>query len=365
MDNSRKRSAEERQRMAEHERERGKYLHLGLQQILYIKKAYDLSLGEIINLITREHERSEGFPYHSRGQIYDLMKDKSPPCCKLAKLQAETNSCGLCKPELDVVVTKSSSKSYISTQLAAQLLAALETEEVGPKTELGQSKHASKVRAGAGAQRRIAELESSIAAGEEDVRQKVKKLHIELSNGLRSIDRKQGGDYGKEGGEHERGRLPPGRHEGDKHPWRNCPDKSGSNSHHDLLSPRSLQIHAKTGMLEEEEDSGTYLSGMSDEQDADDEDADDEFASCCSDDVFAEESDYDDGGTAGEMELMVPKWLASTEDANHATKIQQGVPQGKRGREKAARARPTGDEGTGGKHGTPGRLGWDSNPKRA
>ena len=360
MDNSRKKSAEERQRMAEHEGERVKYLHLGLQQVLYIKKAFDLSLDELLNLITREDERSEGFPYHSRGEIYDLMKDKSPPCCKLAKLQTETNSCGLCKPKLDVVVTKSSSKSYISTQLAAQLLAALETEEMGPKTELGQSKPASKIRAGAGTQRRIAELESSIAAGEEDVRRKVRELHAELSNGLRSINRKQGGEHGNEGGEHERGRLPPGRHEGDKHPWRDCPDKPGSNSHHDLLSPRPLQIHAKTGMLEEEEDSGTYLSGMSDEQDADD-----ELAGRSSDEFFSEESDDDDGGTPGKMvEFMVPEWLASTENTKSAAQVQQGVPQREGGPEKTARARPTGEQGAGGQHEKSGGLGWNPNPKR-
>ena len=360
MDNSKNKSAEERRRMEEHERERGKYLHLGLQQILYIKKAYDLSLGEIINLINREDERSKGFPYHSRGQIYDLMKDKSPPCCKLAKLQAEMNSCGLCKPELDVMVTKSGSKSYISTKLAAQLLAAMETEEVGPKTELGQSKCASKARAGAGVQRRIAELESSVAAGEEDVRQKVRKLHIELSNGLRSINRKQGGDYGEEGREQERGRLPPGRHEGDQHPWGDCSHKLGRHSNNDLLPPRPVQVHAKTWMLEEEEDSGTYLSGVSDEQDADDEDADDEFASCGSDDVFTEESDDDNGGTAGKVvEFMVPGRVASLENTKYAAEIQQGVPQGEGNREEAARAQPTGGEGTGGRHGTPGRLGWD------
>ena len=365
MDNSKNKSAEERKRMAEHERERGKYLHLGLQQILYIKKAYDLSLGEIINLVIREDERSKGFPYHSRGQIYDLMKDKSPPCCKLAKLQAGMNSCGLCKPELDVMVTKSGSKSYISTKLAAHLLAAMETEEIVPKTELGQSKCATKARAGEGVQRRIAGLESSVAAGEEDVRQKVRKLHIALTNGLLSIDPKQGGDYGEEGGEQERGRLPSRRDEGHKHPRGNCSHQLGSNGNNDLFSPRPVQVHAETWMLEEEEDSGTYLSGVSDEQDADDEDADDEFASCCSDDVFTEESDNDNGGTAGKVvEFMVPEWMASFENAEYAAEIQQGVPQGEGHREEAARAQPTGGEGTGGRYGTPRRLGWNSNPER-
>ena len=118
-------------------------------------------------------------------------------------------------------------------------------------------------------------------------------------------------------------------------------------------------------MLEEEEDSGTYLSGVSDEQDADDEDADDEFASCCSDDVFTEESDDDNGGTAGKVvEFMVPGRMASLENTKYAAEIQQGVPQGEGHREQAARAQPTGGEGTGGRHGTPGRLGWDSNPER-
>ena len=361
LDNSKKNSMEERQRMAEHEREREKYLHLGLQQTLYIKKAFGLSLDELVNLITREDERSEGFPYHSRTQIYNLMKDKSPPCCKLAKLQTETNSCGLCKPELDVVVTKSGSKSYISTQLAAQLLAALETEEMGPQSKLGQSNPANKKRAGAGAQERIAELKSSIVAGEEDVRRKVKKLHIELSNGIGSINREQGGEHGNEGGKQERGRVPPGRDESNKHPRRNCLDKFGSNSHYDLLPPRPVQIHAETWMLEEEEDSGTCLSGMSNEQDADD-----EFASCCSDDVFWEESDDDNGGTAGEMvvEFMVPEWMASAEDAKYAAEVQQGVPPREGGSEETAQAGPTREEGAGGKLGAPGGLGWDPNPER-
>ena len=104
---------------------------------------------------------------------------------------------------------------------------------------------------------------------------------------------------------------------------------------------------------------------MSDEQDADDEDADDEFASCCSDDVFTEESDDDNGGTAGKVvEFMVPEWMASFENAEYAAEIQQGVPQGEGHREEAARAQPTGGEGTGGRYGTPRRLGWNSNPER-
>ena len=188
----------------------------------------------------------------------------------------------------------------------------------------------------------------------------MRELHAELSNGLRSINRKQGGEHGNEGGEHERGRLPPGRHEGDKHPWRNCPDKPGSNSHHDLLSPRPLQIHAKTGMLEEEEDSGAYLSGMSDEQDADD-----ELAGRSSDEFFSEESDDDDGGTPGKMvEFMVPEWLASTENTKSAAQVQQGVPQREGGPEKTARARPTGEQGAGRQHEKSGGLGWNPNQKR-
>ena len=94
-------------------------------------------------------------------------------------------------------------------------------------------------------------------------------------------------------------------------------------------------------MLEEEEDSGTCLSGMSNEQDADD-----EFASCCSDDVFREESDDDNGGTAGKMvEFMVPGWMASTEDAKYAAEVQQGIPQRKGGPENTARAGSSGEEG--------------------
>ena len=360
MDNSKNKSAEERQKIAEHERERGRYLNWGLQQVLYIKKAFDLSLDELINLIVREDDKTGGFPHHTRKQIYDLMKQKIPPCCKLAKLQTETNSCGLCRPEIDVLITKSSSKSYISTQLAVQLMAALETAGMGPKIDLDQSEPASKIRAGEGAQRRIAELESSIAAGEEDVRRQVKELHIELLNGFHWLNGEQGGDHGEEGGQHERGRVSPGRHESNQHTWRNCADKLSRHSNHDLFSPRPLQVHAKTWMLEEEEDSGACLSGMSNEGDADD-----EFASCCSDDDFPEESDDDNGGTAGKVvEFMVPGRMASLENTKYAAEIQQGVPQGEGHREQAARAQPTGGEGTGGRHGTPGRLGWNSSPKR-
>ena len=110
-------------------------------------------------------------------------------------------------------------------------------------------------------------------------------------------------------------------------------------------------------MLEEEEDSGACLSGMSNEGDADD-----EFASCCSDDDFPEESDDDNGGTAGEVvEFMVPEWLASTEDAEYAAEVQQGIPERERdgGPEKAARAEPAGDQGAREDHGTPRGLGWD------
>ena len=357
MDNSNNKSAEERQKVAEHERERERYLHLGLQQVLYIKKAFDLSLDELINLVVREDDKTKGFPHHTRRQIYDLMKDKSPPCCKLVKLHTKTNSCGLCKPEIDVLVTKSSSKSYISTQLAVQLMAALETAGMGHKTDLGQSEPASKIRAGEGTQGRIAELQSSIAAGEEDVRRQVKELHIELSNGFHWFNGEQGGDHGEKGREHERGRVSPGRDESYQHTRRNCADKLSRHSDYDLFPPRPLQVHAKTWMLEEEEDSGACLSGMSNEGDADD-----EFASCCSDDVFSEESDDDNGGTAGEVvEFMVPEWLASTEDAEYAAEVQQGIPKRERGGgpEKTARAQPAGDQGAGAEHGTPGGLGWD------
>ena len=85
--------------------------------------------------------------------------------------------------------------------------------------------------------------------------------------------------------------LPTGGNEGHKYPWRNCHDKLGRNGNHDLLLAGALQIHGTPRMLEEEEDSGTGMSGMSNEQYADDEH--EEFASCCSDNDISE--DCDDG----------------------------------------------------------------------
>ena len=82
-------------------------------------------------------------------------------------------------------------------------------------------------------------------------------------------------------------------------------------------------------MLEEEEDSGTGMSGLSNN-----EYADDEFASCCSDCDISEDGDDVSGGHAGKMaEFMVSGQLAAVKNTQSATQIQQGIQERKRGRQ--------------------------------
>ena len=86
----------------------------------------------------------------------------------------------MCNHRLEILVDTGTqeSRSYISTKLAAQLLSAIETAELGPKPKPNQSgaattskaesaKQAAPKSAAKVTERRIEALEASIKAGEE------------------------------------------------------------------------------------------------------------------------------------------------------------------------------------------------------
>ena len=69
LDNRKKMIKEEREMIKNHENDRNKYLKFGLQQMLYVKKCFNLSLAKLIELIVREDDETNNFLDHSRTEI--------------------------------------------------------------------------------------------------------------------------------------------------------------------------------------------------------------------------------------------------------------------------------------------------------
>ena len=90
-DNSRKIAVEDKDKEVEHNKRRGKFLRHGLQQVMYMKRVFDLSLADLYELILREDNRTRGFPLHTRDEIYDAMINNRQSPKKLAR-QATSNS---------------------------------------------------------------------------------------------------------------------------------------------------------------------------------------------------------------------------------------------------------------------------------
>ena len=107
-------------------------------------------------------------------------------------------SCDLCKACIKIILDPETHepRSFISTKLAGELLSAIEMAEVGPMPKVAQSEAATAPTAKAAkrvaptvTEARIAALEASIQAGEEDLRRQLKDLHLELRDGLERVQR--------------------------------------------------------------------------------------------------------------------------------------------------------------------------------
>ena len=92
LDNREHRIMEDRDKIARHDKKRGQFLRYGLQQVLYIKKVFELSTTELIELVLREDQKMDNFPDYSREEIYDVMIDKCCCLCKMAKLEGKAKS---------------------------------------------------------------------------------------------------------------------------------------------------------------------------------------------------------------------------------------------------------------------------------
>ena len=80
LDNRKCRAMEEREKIAKHDEERNRFLHHELQEVLYIKKAFELSIAELVDHVLREDEKMNDFPNHSYKEIYNIMTNKGRPC---------------------------------------------------------------------------------------------------------------------------------------------------------------------------------------------------------------------------------------------------------------------------------------------
>ena len=284
------------------------------------------------------------FPHHSYNEIYKAMTDRGLFCCRVAKLEGKGESCGLCNHRLEILIDQETHepRSFISTKLAGELLSSIETAELGPMPKPTQSGAATTSNAtpakpaapkSAGTTKRptpkvtgarVAALEASIQAGEEDVCRQIRELHIELRNGLRGVQRKQGGAHEHGGREQERGRLPTTRNACDKRAWRNCPNIIGGNNRHDPLLVGDVQVDGETGLSEETTDSGASMSGVSDKQHPDGQ----REESVSLDGVCDISDDGDDvnPGPAGKMVIqLMESQLVETHDNTRApTAVQEG-----------------------------------------
>ena len=99
---------DDKNKEVDHNRRRGKFLRHGLQQVMYMKRFFDLSMADLYELILREDNVSRGFPDYTRDEVYDAMINNRDSPKKLIRGGGPTTSRGPYNRRAEVIAELSS-----------------------------------------------------------------------------------------------------------------------------------------------------------------------------------------------------------------------------------------------------------------